>query len=361
MKTLLSIASARPNFVKLAAIHHAWKEKFQNDFKHVIVHTGQHYDPLFSDIFFEQLDIAAPDVHLGIHGGDREEMIQRTQEALLPVLKQKNPDVLLVYGDVNGALAAAQAAHELNIPIAHVEAGLRSGDLDMPEEHNRIGVDKLAEFLFCTEQAGIDHLKDEGVSGEPHLVGNTMIDTLMRMKPLIAQEKLPLNLSKQFGVVTLHRPSNVDEAGTLRGLIDFLNEVSEHLELVLPVHHRLKKSLESFDFRAHVSKRIKLVEPQGYVSFLHIIEESACILTDSGGIQEEAVLFQKRCFTLRRNTERPSTIEAGSNILIDPGNPVDRAQVLAYAKDPKPLTGIHIPEKWDGKAGERILDILKNS
>lgn len=357
MKTLLSVASARPNFVKLAAIHHAWKEGFQKDFKHIIVHTGQHYDPLFSDIFFEQLAIPQPQFHLGIHGGDRQEVIERTKEALLPVIDQVKPDCVLVYGDVNGALGAAQAAQEKEICIAHVEAGLRSGDLTMPEEHNRIAVDQLAKYLFCSEQSGIDHLEQEVVNGEPYLVGNTMIDTLIRMKPLIPKDAHP----PKFGIVTLHRPSNVDDAGTLRGLIDFLNQVAQHLPLILPVHHRLKNSLDNFDLRSLISSHIQLIEPQGYLSFLSYVSDCSCIFTDSGGIQEEAVFLKKRCFTLRRNTERPSTIEAGSNVLIDPENLSDRDLVLAYAQNPQPITDIQVPPLWDGKAGERILATLRAS
>lgn len=361
MRTLLSVASARPNFVKLAAVHHAWKEKFQSDFKHAIVHTGQHYNPLFSDVFFEQLSIAQPDFHLGVHGGDRMEIIERTKEAMLPVLDQVKPDCVLVYGDVNGALGAAQAATEKGIRIAHVEAGLRSGDLDMPEEHNRIAVDKLATYLFCTEQSGVDHLEQEVVGGQVHLVGNTMIDTLLRMIPAIQRAPMDPALPGIFGIVTLHRPSNVDEAGMLRSNIEFLNEVASHLPLVLPVHHRLAKNLDAFDLRRLVSPHLHLIDPQPYISFLRMVRQSACIITDSGGIQEEAVLFQKRCFTLRRNTERPSTIESGSNMLIDPSRPQDREAVLAFAKHPTSLDAVKIPVLWDGKAGERILAILKSS
>lgn len=353
---LLSVASARPNFVKLAAVDHAVKQ--HGGIEHVIVHTGQHYDPLLSDVFFAELDITQPAHNLGIHGGTREEVIQRTKEALLPVLEAEKPDCVLVYGDVNGALGAAQAAHQLGITLAHVEAGLRSGDMDMPEEHNRIAIDKLANFLFCTEKSGMDHLKEEGITGEAHLVGNTMIDTLIRMTPSIKGADIPSNLPSTFGIITLHRPSNVDNAGTLRGIIEFLNEVSAHLPLILPVHHRLAHNLDAFDLRRLVSSNITLLDAQPYLSFLHMVEKSACILTDSGGIQEEAVLFKKRCFTLRRNTERPSTIESGSNALVDPEEPTDRALVLEFAKNPQHTAKITTPELWDGKAGMRIVEFL---
>ena len=357
---LLSVASARPNFVKLAAVDHAVRSHGGVD--HVIVHTGQHYDPLLSDIFFTQLSISQPAHNLGIHGGDRQEVVERTKEALIPVLTQEKPDCVLVYGDVNGALGAAQAAHELGIKLAHVEAGLRSGDLEMPEENNRIAIDQLADFLFCTEKSGMENLEKEGRPGKAFLVGNTMIDTLIRMGPLIAKQELPAGLPKQFGVITLHRPSNVDDAGTLRSVIEFLNEVASYTDLVLPVHHRLKNSLDKFDLRRLVSPAIHLIDAQGYLPFLKMLRDCSFILTDSGGIQEEAVLMQKRCFTLRRNTERPATLESGSNVLINPAIPGDRAYVLGFAQSTRmSLPIVAIPEFWDGKAGERILEVLKHN
>lgn len=362
MKKLLSVASARPNFVKLAAIHHAWSENFCDVFEHVIVHTGQHYDPLLSDIFFTQLEIPQPNHHLGIHGGTRDEAIQRTKEALLPVLTQEKPDCVLVYGDVNGACAAAHAAYQLGIPVAHVEAGLRSGDLEMPEELNRIEIDRLSQYLFCTEQSGIDHLNAENVSKKTfrYLVGNTMIDTLVRMMPLIEKTSMLDGISPPFGIVTLHRPSNVDHPATLEALLQFLHAIAveSSLQLVLPMHHRLQQNLEKFGLLQKMNDfAVHLIEPQGYVPFLHLMKHCAFVLTDSGGMQEEAVFLQKRCFTLRRNTERPVTIECGSNILIDPAKPEERRMVLAYAQQPAPLS-IQIPTLWDGHAGERILAIL---
>ncbi len=356
MKTILSIASARPNFVKLAAVHHALAAH-PNDFAHVIVHTGQHYDPLLSDIFFTQLAIPQPDHNLGIKGGsDREAVIQATEDALLPVLQKICPDVVLVYGDVNGAVGGARAAKKLGIPLAHIEAGLRSFDLSMPEEHNRIAIDALADLLFCSEESGVEHLKSEVAKGQIHLVGNTMIDTLVRMMPLIQKEQMPMSFSEPFGVVTLHRPSNVDDEATLRSVLSFLGEVAASLPLILPAHHRLRASLDQFGIV--VPEGIRLINPLGYLSFLRMLKESACVITDSGGIQEEAVYLQKRCFTLRRNTERPSTIVSGSNVLIDPDNLSDRKAVIVFAKNPHtpPVT---VPLLWDGRAGERIAEVLR--
>lgn len=355
MKTILSVASARPNFVKLAAVHSVLMAH-SNDFKHVIVHTGQHYDPLLSDIFFTQLAIPQPDWNLGIKGGnDREAVIQATEDALIPVLQNIRPDIVLVYGDVNGAVGGARAAKKLGIPLAHIEAGLRSFDDAMPEEHNRIAIDALADILFCSEESGVDNLKNEVAKGQIHLVGNTMIDTLVRMMPLIQKEQMPLKLSEPFGVVTLHRPSNVDDETTLRSVLSFLGEVAASLPLILPVHHRLRASLGQFSIT--VPDRIHVVEPLGYLPFLRLLQSSTCVITDSGGIQEEAVYLKKRCFTLRRNTERPSTIQSGSNVLIDPDNSPDREAVIAFTKNPQIFT-ITVPPLWDGKAGERIAEIL---
>lgn len=351
---LLSVVSARPNFVKLTAIVHALKAYPEID--HVIVHTGQHYDPLFSDVFFEQLSIPLPAHNLDVHGGERGVVIENTAAFLLPILHAERPDMVLVYGDVNGALGAAQAAKTAGIRLAHIEAGLRSFDSTMPEEHNRRGIDHLSSLLFCTEQSGIENLTHEHVQGKAHLVGNTMIDTLLRMMPLIERESCPMPSIESFAVVTMHRPSNVDDHGTLRKNLEFLAEVATRMTLVLPVHHRLRDALKNLK-GTQVHPSIRLLEPLGYIPFLRLCRDAAFLLTDSGGIQEEAVILQKRCFTMRRNTERPSTIESGSNVLIDPENEAARKAVLAFAEKPFVPT-INIPPLWDGNAGRRVLELL---
>jgi UDP-N-acetylglucosamine 2-epimerase (non-hydrolysing) len=359
MKTILSSVSARPNFVKLASVHHALAAR-KGEFKHIIVHTGQHYNPLLSDVFFKQLGISNPDYNLGVKGGtDRESVIKETAAAMKPKLEKEKPDIVLVYGDVNGGVGAARAAKELGIKIGHVEAGLRSGDLTMPEEHNRIEIDQIADLLFVTEESGKKHLEDEikegKVTGKVFFVGNTMIDTLIRMMPFIEGAALPAGLPKHFGVVTLHRPSNVDRQDTFDFLMEFLQEVSKTCNLIFPVHYRVQKAWALLG--KPTKGRLDLVPPLGYLEFLHLLKKSDFILTDSGGIQEEAVLLQKRCFTLRRNTERPSTEKSGSNIRIDPNNPSDRKIVLDFAENPV-QPEVTIPEKWDGKAGERIVEEL---
>lgn len=354
---ILSICSARPNFIKLAAVHHALAAHASDDIKHIIVHTGQHYDPLFSDIFFTQLAIPTPDENLGIHGGTREEVIERTAQACVPVFQQYKPDWILVYGDVNGALGAAQAAVQCGIKLAHVEAGLRSFDLDMPEERNRIAIDAIADLLLVSEQSGMDNLAKEKRRGTAVLVGNTMIDTVIRMMPSIEGAKLPCIPPTQFAVATFHRPSNVDTKDALSALMAFLSEVSGHIPLIFPLHRRTKAMLESFGLHASLSSALQIVEPLGYIEFLGLVHRSAFVLTDSGGIQEEATFLHKRCFTFRRNTERPSTIMSGSNMLIDLGAQDQRAKVIAFAQQPTSLQ-VTIPPYWDGKAGERIVATL---
>ena len=356
---VVSICSARPNFVKLAAVHHALAANAP-EVEHCIVHTGQHYDPLFSDIFFQQLTIPHPAHNLGIHGMDREEMIARTEQAFAALLPFLQPDIVLVYGDVNGAVGAARATHKAGIRLAHIEAGLRSFDASMPEEWNRIAIDELADHLFCTEEAALKNLQTEEASGQVHLVGNTMIDTLLRMLPLVEAEPNPVSFGQQYAVVTLHRPSNVDTDEALRQNMAFLGELSQSMPLILPAHHRLASALERSGLLNSLPSSITLLPPLAYVPFLRLVKDATFILTDSGGIQEEAVILGKRCFTLRRNTERPSTIQSGSNVLIDPEQEASRKLVLDYATQPAEPQ-IAIPMHWDGRAGERIVRVLSGA
>jgi UDP-N-acetylglucosamine 2-epimerase (non-hydrolysing) len=354
---ILSVCSARPNFVKLAAVHHALRGR--SGMRHVIVHTGQHYDPLFSDIFFEQLSIPLPDYNLGIRGAaDREQVIADTAAAMETTLRTVRPDIILVYGDVNGALGAARAAKKLDITMGQVEAGLRSFDLSMPEELNRIDIDRIADLLFVTEDSGMKSIRKEKLPGKPILVGNTMIDTLIRMLSLIEKEPIPTGLPARFAVTTLHRPSNVDTKQALNASLDFLALVAKKIPVVFPLHRRTRDRLQEFGLS--IPSGIHVTEPLGYIPFLALVKRSEFILTDSGGIQEEAVLLQKRCFTLRRNTERPSTIESGSNVLIDPAIEKDRTIVLTFASSPD-VPSITVPPLWDGKAGERIAEELVGS
>ncbi|MBP9774095.1 MAG: UDP-N-acetylglucosamine 2-epimerase (non-hydrolyzing) [Candidatus Peribacteraceae bacterium] len=357
MKTIISITSARPNFVKLAAVHHAFAQSGRSDIRHVIIHTGQHYDPLFSDIFFSQLGIPMPDENLGIHGGTREEVIAKTADALGPVFEKYQPHTVLVYGDVNGAVGGAIAAKRADIRLAHVEAGLRSFDLSMPEEHNRREIDSVADILLCSEQSAVKNLQQEAKSGTIEFVGNTMIDTLIRMLPLIRTEPLPVQVEGSYVVATLHRPSNVDDPVQLQNNLTFLSDIAQFHPVILPLHHRTKAALENFGLMPDIPPHVLLIESLGYIPFLRLVRDSAFIITDSGGIQEEAVLLGKKCFTLRKNTERPATIESGSNVLIDLEDDSDWKLVLNYTVTPiAPV--ITVPPLWDGKAGERIVKLL---
>ncbi|MDD5054964.1 MAG: UDP-N-acetylglucosamine 2-epimerase (non-hydrolyzing) [Candidatus Peribacteraceae bacterium] len=356
MLTILSSASARPNFVKLAAVHHAIAAR--EDMRHLIVHTGQHYDPLFSDVFFQELNIPAPTRNLGIKGGfDRETVIDLTACAMTSVLEELQPDIVLVYGDVNGAVGAARAARTIGITLGHVEAGLRSFDTSMPEELNRIEIDQLSDVLFVSEESGMRNMKNEQLRGTAHLVGNTMIDTLVRMQPAIDRAAVPPHLPRRFAIATLHRPSNVDRPEDLERNLRFIAEVSTRCPVVLPLHRRTQQNIRRFDLSACLVPSVTVIDPLGYIEFLALIKRASFILTDSGGMQEEATFLRKKCFTLRLNTERPSTIESGSNTLIDLTKGTDRTTVLDFAAasgDP----AVIVPPLWDGKAGERILAAL---
>jgi UDP-N-acetylglucosamine 2-epimerase (non-hydrolysing) len=347
---VLSSASARPNFVKLAAVDHALKK---SGFEHVIVHTGQHYDPMLSDVFFRELSITQPAYNLGVKGGsDRESVIDATMQACLPVLQNEHPDIVLVYGDVNGSVGVARAAQELHLRLGHVEAGLRSFDTEMPEELNRMEIDHIADDLFTTEESATMCLRKEHAPGRVHFVGNTMIDTLIRLLPTISA--VPVSFApKSYVVATIHRPSNTDDPKALRTVFALLQSIP--VTVVMPLHPRTKAAMQQHDIKVPAS--VQLIDPLGYIEFLALCKNALCIVTDSGGIQEEAVLLHKKCFTLRRNTERPSTIDSGSNELIDPASKSDCQRVIDFVQNP--FVSIVVPPLWDGETGTRIVDILR--
>ncbi len=354
---LLSVVSARPNFVKLASVYHALKAA-DWPHEHVVVHTGQHHDPLFSDVFFEQLGVPLPAINLDIHGGTNEEQQQRVMEGVGGVLQRERPDIVLVYGDVNGAVASARAATALGIPVAHIEAGLRSGDLSMPEEVNRIAIDSLATLLFVTEESGLKHLQEDGAKGTVHFVGNTMIDTLIRMLPSVRALPLPVPVPPRYGILTLHRPGNVDDPSSLARIVGVLENLSATMPLIFPVHLRTRAKLKDAGLEERLTKAVQCIDPQPYLSFLRLVLDAHFVLTDSGGIQEETTYLQKKCFTARPNTERPVTCTVGSNELVDLGNPAHLEKIRAWAAAPSAPVG-QIPPLWDGHAGERITAILR--
>ncbi|MGQ0504173.1 MAG: non-hydrolyzing UDP-N-acetylglucosamine 2-epimerase [Myxococcaceae bacterium] len=358
MKTVLHIVGARPNFMKVAPIYRAIKQR--GALRQLLVHTGQHYDVKMSDVFFTDLGMPAPDVHLGIGSGSQTEQTAKVMLELEKVFINEKPDLVSVVGDVNSTLAAALVAAKLLIPLSHVEAGLRSGDRTMPEEMNRLVVDRLSDLLLTPSPDADENLRKEGIPAERiHFVGNVMIDSLLASKA--QAEKLPtlssLGLtSGNYAVCTLHRASNVDDPKILNGLIDALKHVSQQLPVVFPVHPRTRKMLGETKLET-THPRLKLVEPLGYLDFLALTSQAKLILTDSGGLQEESTALNVPCLTLRENTERPVTVAVGSNLIVG----TDPERIKAEAT--KALQGQgkrgRVPELWDGKTSERIAALYE--
>jgi UDP-N-acetylglucosamine 2-epimerase (non-hydrolysing) len=353
LATILHIIGARPNFMKMAAVHRAALGRLDQ----VIVHTGQHYDWPMSGVFFEELGIPAPDVNpqagSGTHATQTAEIMIRIE----PLLARYKPDLVVVYGDVNSTVAAALVSSKLGLPVAHVEAGLRSRDRSMPEEINRIVTDAVADILFTPSQDANDNLAAEGVPGSRvHLVGNVMIDTLIRLLPRTSPDEVRsrLGIEGRFALVTLHRPSNVDDPSTLRRVLAALARISDMVEVVFPVHPRTGSRIGAD--APTVSSRIRLIEPLGYLDFLALQQRAALVITDSGGIQEETTFLGVPCLTVRDNTERPVTITHGTNVLV--GRGADRLvdETVRVLETPAPRRTP--PPLWDGCAGERIAALL---
>ncbi|NNE69942.1 MAG: UDP-N-acetylglucosamine 2-epimerase (non-hydrolyzing) [Rhodothermales bacterium] len=359
MIRLLCVAGARPNFVKIAPLHRAFTAHPALSSR--IVHTGQHYDRKMSDVFFEQLGIPEPDVHLGVGSGTHAQQTAAVMVAMEAEMVARRPDALLVVGDVNSTLAAALAAVKLHIPVVHVESGLRSGDRGMPEEINRIATDAISDYCFVTERSGMEHLAAEGVPEHKRfMVGNVMIDSLMAIKPraeAVGQAKA-MGLSDPYALVTLHRPATVDDRDNLTRALGHLEELAEVLRPVLPLHPRTRARLEAFGLleRLEALPGIVLAAPMGYVEFTSLMMTSTLVFTDSGGIQEETTALGVPCVTMRPSTERPVTIEVGTNVLF----PVERSGLGALARkarDGEWKQGA-LPEGWDGQAAGRVADIL---
>jgi UDP-N-acetylglucosamine 2-epimerase (non-hydrolysing) len=363
---ILSVIGARPNFMKIAPICDELKG---TDISHTLVHTGQHYDYRMSKLFFEDLGLPKPDINLGVgsatHGHQTAEVMMRLE----PVLEREKPSLVIVVGDINSTMAAAVTAVKLGIPVAHVEAGLRSFDRNMPEEINRVLTDAVSSFYFTTEESANDNLRKEGIPGEKiFFVGNTMIDTLFRHAERVSVSPILQNLGmkpREYGVVTLHRPSNVDSERRLRDILEALNEIAADLPIVFPVHPRTRKQIAGFGLEDLVTERgtdvrkgLYIIEPLGYCDFLGLVKEARIVFTDSGGIQEETTVLGIHCLTLRENTERPVTITSGTNVL------VGAVKVKIISETRKRLNGFsasHIcPPLWDGHAAERIVDIIKS-
>jgi UDP-N-acetylglucosamine 2-epimerase (non-hydrolysing) len=355
MKYLL-VAGARPNFMKIAPLMDAFarRKTAGNDFSVRLVHTGQHYDRKMSDDFFADLAIPEPDINLAVGSGTHAEQTARVMIAFERVCQAECPDWAIVVGDVNSTLACSITAKKLGIRVAHVEAGLRSRDMSMPEEINRLCTDAISDALFTTDELASDNLRREGVpESRVHFVGNTMIDTLLRCLNRACARPLPSGLmAKHYAVLTLHRPQNVDDPCVLAGILGAVDVVADRMPVVFPVHPRTAKSLDSL--RLHPNLRI--AEPLSYLSFLGLVAHSRMVLTDSGGIQEETTVLGVPCLTMRQNTERPITCEIGTNWLVgtDPQR-IREAALAALGDGSRPH---RIPEKWDGHAAERIVEIL---
>lgn len=357
---LLHVAGARPNFMKVAPVMAAGAQ--HADIEQVLVHTGQHYDANMSDIFFRELGLPEPDVNLGIGSGSHAAQTAAIMGAFESVVLEEQPDWVLVYGDVNSSVAAALVCAKLHIPIAHVEAGLRSFDRTMPEEINRLVTDQLADLLLTPSADGDENLQREGIAPEKiRRVGNVMIDTLIRLLPLAEARTIgrDLQLAPQgYGLVTLHRPSNVDDPHHLPRILDALVDISQGLPLVFPVHPRTRQRLADLGWAEDAHAQLRLIEPLGYLDFLGLQRNAMLLLTDSGGVQEESTYLGVPCLTLRENTERPVTISLGTNVLV--GQDMDRLRREVAAILAGEAKQGQIPELWDGHAGERIIDILRN-
>jgi UDP-N-acetylglucosamine 2-epimerase (non-hydrolysing) len=357
VESVVSIVGARPNFMKTAPVIAELRRRAP-DVGHTLVHTGQHYDDAMSAVFLEQLGVGAPDVLLGVGSGTHAAQTARVMERLEPVLADLRPDLVLVPGDVNSTLAAALVAAKLEIPVGHIEAGLRSFDRSMPEEINRLVADQLANLLFIHSPEAEDNLLREGIApGRIHRVGNTMIDTLVAMRPHFADLRMPERLGLTRGeylVVTLHRPALVD-GPLLAEALRALERVAAELPVVFPIHPRTAASMQRQGL-AEPAAGLLLLEPLGYLEFLGLLEGAAGALTDSGGIQEETTYLDVPCFTLRDNTERPVTCELGTNVLLGlaPDRIVEVPDLIAASPQ-----GRQVPPGWDGRAAERLVDVIE--
>ncbi len=350
---ILHVVGARPNFMKAAPVFKALSQRgaFQT-----IVHTGQHYDALMSDVFFQELGISTPDVNLQVGSGTHAQQTAAIIARFEPVLLERKPDWVLVYGDVNSTVAAALVCAKLLVPIAHVEAGLRSFDRTMPEEVNRVIVDQISTILFTPSEDGNANLLNEGITKDKiKLVGNVMIDTLVSLLQKAKEQSIP-DLPKRFALVTLHRPANVDDKEFLRDIIHVLQDVSRDLKVFFPVHPRTRQRISALGLDSCGNNGLCFMEPLSYLQFLAMQTKAEVVITDSGGIQEETTYLGVPCLTLRDNTERPITTEIGTNILLG------RNAMRLREELGKINSGIRksscLPPLWDGHASERIASIL---
>lgn len=370
---ILCVGGARPNFIKIAPLmeeirhHNQITQLPNNHITHKLVHTGQHYDYELSQIFFQELKIPKPDYNLGVGSGSHAWQTAKIMERLEPVILKEKPDLVIVVGDVNSTLAGALVAAKLWIPVAHIEAGLRSFDMSMPEEINRRLTDHISDYLFVTESSGVKNLLNEGISKKKiYLVGDIMIDTLIKLRPKIKKAKILEELKlerKNYAVLTLHRPENVDKKERFSEALNALKEIQKNIKIIWPIHPRAKKQLlklfkpvnQGRNQRLDKLNKLQFIAPLGYIEMINLMENSKFVITDSGGMQEETTFLKVPCLTFRKNTERPITVEIGTNTICKSGKAVVKAanKILKgkYKKS-------QIPKLWDGKTSERIVKII---
>lgn len=358
---ILLVAGARPNFMKVGPILREMELRSPH-FQARLIHTGQHYDPALSEVFFEELNLPCPHRHLGVGSGSHAQQTAAVMLAFEEVCLQEQPQLVVVVGDVNSTIACALTAKKLGISVAHVEAGLRSRDWTMPEEINRVVTDRISDFLFTPSRDADENLLQEGVAAERiFFVGNVMIDTLLECLPRTdARSTLhELGLEKQrYATLTLHRPGNVDDEETFRGILEAVLELAREMPVIWPVHPRSRKMLERSGLvrKVEVHAGLRLIQPLGYLDMLTLNRFARLILTDSGGLQEEATVLRIPCLTLRENTERPVTVQAGANRVVGQ-QPQAIRRAISEALD-RNGADIRVPEYWDGRAAKRIVSTL---
>jgi UDP-N-acetylglucosamine 2-epimerase (non-hydrolysing) len=351
IQTIVHVVGARPNFMKVAPVLIALKER--GSIVQTLVHTGQHYDVNMSEVFFRELGINAPDVNLAVGSGSHAKQTAEIMLRLESVVIERQPDIVLVYGDVNSTVATALVCAKLGVQVGHVEAGLRSFDRTMPEEINRVVTDQLADLLFTPSEDGDQNLRREGIAAEKiFCVGNVMIDSLVRLLPSAQQARLD-HLPERFALVTLHRPANVDDGAALKGILESLLEVNRDLPIVFPAHPRTRRRIADFGLKAD---KLRLLDPLSYIDFLALQSRAMVVITDSGGVQEETTYLGVPCLTLRENTERPITVSMGTNVLVGRDREKLRME-LARILGGNAKKGT-VPPLWDGRTGERIADVL---
>jgi UDP-N-acetylglucosamine 2-epimerase (non-hydrolysing) len=363
MLKIINVVGARPNFMKVAPIVAAMKQR-PHAFQPMVVHTGQHYDAAMSDSFFEDLDLPQPDTHLGVGSGSHAAQTAAVMERFEPVVLRERPDWVLVVGDVNSTIACALVCVKLGVKVAHVEAGLRSRDRSMPEEINRLLTDQIADLLFTPSRDADENLIAEGIPRERiRFVGNVMIDSLQKnlktAQDLHTREKLGL-AGVDYALLTLHRPSNVDLRESFERIVSALEVIASKLPIVFPVHPRTRKTIAELGLSARVNeiKDLRIIDPLGYLEFLNLSSSARLVLTDSGGIQEETTALGIPCLTLRENTERPITVEMGTNVVVG----TDTTKIMAAATAALNGSANKAPRQpplWDGRTSERILDALE--